>query len=229
MIVGMKFSIPLLAGLLLYGCSSPPPEAEKNAPANAVSAPQAPSEPDNRKVLVVVGDSISAGFNLPVGTSYPDRLQALLDAEKLPWRVVNQGVSGDTTAGGAARIQTVLDQKPSAVLLELGGNDGLRGLPLKSTRENLEKMIAAFQDAGAQVILAGMTLPPNYGPDYIQSFERMYKELAAKYKLTLIPFLLVDIITPDLRYLQQDGIHPTEEGSAIVADTVMKAIRPVLK
>lgn len=152
-----------------------------------------------------------------------------LDKEKLPWRVVNQGVSGDTTSGGVARMQTALERMPAAVLLELGGNDGLRGLPLKSTRENLEKMIKMFQAAGAKVVLAGMTLPPNYGPDYIKGFEQIYRDLAAKYKVPLIPFLLADIITPDLKYFQPDGIHPTAEGAVVVADTVMKTLRPVLK
>jgi len=119
--------------------------------------------------------------------------------------------------------------KPAVVLLELGGNDGLRGLPLKVTRQNLETMIVAFQEAGAKVVLAGMTLPPNYGPDYIKSFENLYKDLAAKYKLKLIPFLLSDIVTPDLRYLQRDGIHPTAEGAEIVSGTVLKVVKPLLK
>jgi acyl-CoA thioesterase-1 len=97
------------------------------------------------------------------------------------------------------------------------------------TRQNLETMIMAFQEAGAKVVLAGMTLPPNYGPDYIKSFEAIYKDLAAKYKVKLIPFLLADIVTPDLRYLQRDGIHPTAEGAEIVSGTVLKVVKPLLK
>jgi acyl-CoA thioesterase-1 len=156
-------------------------------------------------------------------------MQRTLDAENIPWHVVNQGVSGDTTAGGAARITAGLNAMPKVVLLELGGNDGLRGMPLTATRANLEKMITVYQKAGAQVVLAGMTLPPNYGPDYIKGFEQIYKDLAAKYRVKLIPFLLTDMITKDLRYFQPDGIHPTEEGAQIVAKTALKTLRPLLK
>jgi len=181
------------------------------------------------KELVVFGDSLSAGYGLPAGQSFPDDMQRTLDKEGYAWHVVNLGISGDTTEGGVARINSAVRRRPAVVVLELGGNDGLRGLPLKVTRQNLETMIVAFQEAGAKVVLAGMTLPPNYGPDYIKSFEAIYKDLAAKYKLKLIPFLLADIVTPDLRYLQRDGIHPTAEGAEIVSGTVLKVVKPLLK
>jgi acyl-CoA thioesterase-1 len=183
---------------------------------------------DTRKVLVVFGDSLSAGYGLPYGQSFPDRLQKRLDAEGFAWRVVNLGISGDTTEGGVARMDAAVRLKPSIVVLELGGNDGLRGLPLTVTRKNLDTMIAAFTHAGARVVLAGMTLPPNYGPDYIKGFEKNFKDLAAEYKLAFIPFLLADIVTSDLRYLQRDGIHPTAEGAEIVSGTVMRAVKPLL-
>ena len=189
----------------------------------------APLQAQARKVMVVFGDSLSAGYGLPAGQSFPDDMQRTLDKEGYAWKVANLGISGDTTEGGVSRMASALRLKPALVLLELGGNDGLRGLPLKVTRQNLETMIVAFQQEGAKVVLAGMTLPPNYGPDYIQSFEKIYKDLAVKYKLKLIPFLLADIITPDLRYLQRDGIHPTAEGAQIVSDTVLKTVRPLLK
>jgi len=182
-----------------------------------------------RKVLVVFGDSLSAGYGLEAGQSFPDDMQRTLDKEGYKWQVKNLGISGDTTEGGVSRIQSAVRLKPSVVLLELGGNDGLRGLPLKVTRQNLETMIVAFQQAGAKVVLAGMSLPPNWGPDYIRDFQKIYTDLALKYKLKLIPFLLADIVTPDLRYLQRDGIHPTAEGAQIVSGTVLKAIRPLLK
>ena len=182
-----------------------------------------------RKVLVVFGDSLSAGYGLPAGQSFPDDMQRTLDKEGYAWQVKNLGISGDTTQGGVSRINSAVKLKPAVVVLELGGNDGLRGLPLKVTRQNLETMIVAFQEIGAKVVLAGMTLPPNYGPDYIKSFEAIYKDLAVKYKLKLIPFLLADIVTPDLRYLQRDGIHPTAEGAEIVSGTVLKAVKPLLK
>jgi acyl-CoA thioesterase-1 len=202
---------------------------------NAWAAPQGhavvqtlPKE-DTRKVLVVFGDSLSAGYGVPPGQSYPDDLQRKLDAQGYAWRVVNLGISGDTTSGGLARMNAGVALKPAMVLLELGGNDGLRGLPLAMTRENLEQMVAAFQRVGARVVLAGMTLPPNYGPDYIRGFETIYTGLAAKYKLPLIPFLLQDITTRDMRYFQRDGIHPTAEGAQIVSDTVLRTLKPLLE
>ena len=184
---------------------------------------------DHRKVIVVFGDSISAGFGLPSGQSFPDYLQKRLDSGGYSYRVANLGISGDTTEGGASRIDSATSLKPAIVVLELGGNDGLRGMPLASTRANLEQMIRAFQASGAKVVLAGMTLPPNYGPDYIQGFEKIYKDLAAKYKLVLIPFLMSEIVTRDLRYIQPDGIHPTAPGSEIISGTVLKAIHPLLQ
>ena len=182
-----------------------------------------------QRVLVVFGDSLSAGHGLEAGQSFPDDMQRTLDKEGYKWRVVNLGIDGNTTEDGVARIESAVRLKPAVVLLELGGNDGLRGLPLKVTRKNLETMVVAFQQAGAKVVLAGMTLPPNYGPDYIRDFQKIYTDLAAKYKLKLIPFLLADIVTPDLRYLQKDGIHPTAEGAQIVSGTVLKAVKPLLK
>ena len=118
--------------------------------------------------------------------------------------------------------------KPALAIVELGGNDGLRGLPLEVTRKNLDAMITAFEGAGAKVVLAGMTLPPNYGSDYIRRFEKIFKELAAAHHCTLIPFLLSDIVTPDLHLLQRDGIHPTAEGAEIVSGTVLRAVKPLL-
>lgn len=194
----------------------------------SAAAKTAPKE-DTQRELVVFGDSLSAGYGLPAGKSYPDDLQRKFDTMHNRWRVVNMSISGDTTMGGVARMNTAVAVKPELVLLELGGNDGLRGMPLARTRENLEKMIAEFQRVGARVVLAGMTLPPNYGPDYVSGFEKIYTDLAAKYKLTLIPFLLSDIITSDMRYFQRDGVHPTAEGAEVVANTVMRVIQPLLR
>lgn len=193
-----------------------------------VTPPATPPVNDDRKVLVVFGDSLAAGYGLPGGRSFPEVLQKRLTAEGYPWRVVNLGISGDTTEGGVARLDSATALKPSIAIVELGGNDGLRGLPLARTRENLDQMIKAFQSAGAKVVLAGMTLPPNYGPDYIRDFGQIYTSLAEKYHVKLIPFLLGDIVTKDLRYFQPDGIHPTTQGAEIVAGTVEKAVQPLL-
>jgi len=214
----MLYSIFIALFLTINAWAAPPAQA---------SVQTLPKE-DTKKVLVVFGDSLSAGYGVPQGQSYPDDLQRKLDAQGYAWRVVNLGISGDTTSGGLARVNTGLALRPAMVLLELGGNDGLRGLPLAMTRENLDQMIAAFEHVGARVVLAGMTLPPNYGPDYIHSFEAIYTGLAAKYKLPLIPFLLRDIATQDMRYFQRDGIHPTAEGAQIVSDTVFRTIKPLL-
>ncbi|HLH39952.1 MAG TPA: arylesterase [Bryobacteraceae bacterium] len=216
--------------IFLSACSTTHEQAaEDPRPAPpAASAPAPPAPPDDRKVLAVFGDSISAGFGLAPGQSFPDDLQKKIDAEHKPWRVVNLGISGDTTEGGVSRIDSAISLHPSIVLLELGGNDGLRGMPLEATKANLEKMIVAFQQAGAKVVLAGMTLPPNYGRDYIRGFEQIYKDLAAKYKVKLIPFLMADIVTRDLRYIQADGIHPTAQGAEIIAGTVLRSVQPML-
>jgi acyl-CoA thioesterase-1 len=226
-------AIPVLA--LLHGCSSgtkPPAHEAEQATAKAPPA-QPPPAQDNRRVLVVFGDSLAAGQGLEPGQSFPDAVQTKLDAQGYPWRVVNLGISGDTTEGGVSRMDSAILLHPSIVILELGGNDGLRGLPQASTRANLDTMIRTFQRAGARVVLAGMTLPPNYGPDYIQGFQKIYKDLASQYRLTFIPFLLSDIVTPDpgsknLRYFQRDGIHPTADGAMIVSETVLRAIKPLL-
>jgi acyl-CoA thioesterase-1 len=219
MLVIVRFVLSLAMLAALAPSLAPQTRAPAGATANAA---------DSRRVLLVFGDSLSSGYGLSRGESFPDRLQRRLDAEGYGWRVVNQGISGDTTSGGVSRLKNALAQSPSVVLLELGGNDGLRGTPLATTRKNLETMIQAFQGAGARVVLAGMTLPPNYGPDYVGGFEKIYKDLAAQYRITLIPFLLAEIITPDLRYLQRDGIHPTAQGAEIVSGTVMRALKPLL-
>jgi acyl-CoA thioesterase-1 len=221
---------PFLLGITLFlaACSSTPPPAEAPKESVVPQKPPAPAAPDDRKALVVFGDSLAAGYGLEPGQSFPDDLQKKLDAEKLPWHVINLGISGDTTQGGVERIDSAMALKPKIVLLELGGNDGLRGLPLAVTRKNLETMIAAFQTAGAKVVLAGITLPPNYGPDYIQGFDTIFRDLAREHKLPFIPFLLSDIVTKDLHYFQRDGIHPTADGAEIVSGTVYRTLKPLL-
>lgn len=195
--------------------SEPTPEVSETTPA------------DSRPVIVAFGDSLTAGFGVAPGKSYPDDLQRLLDAAGYRYNVVNMGVSGDTTSDGVQRLPDVLGAKPAIVILEFGGNDGLRGLPVATSRANQTQMIQALQGAGIRILLAGMTLPRNYGSDYIQSFERVYADLAQQFHLALIPFLLDGVGGhPDLT--QPDGIHPTAQGCEIVSRNVMKYLTPLL-
>ncbi len=178
-------------------------------------------------MIVAFGDSLTTGFGADPGKSFPDFLQKDLDQAGLHWHVVNAGVSGNTTTDGVSRLPEALGYKPRVTIVEFGGNDGLRGLPIETTRANLEQIIRALRDAGSAVVLAGMTLPPNYGPDYVRGFEQVYKDLANKYKVARIPFLLEGVAThPNL--MQRDGIHPTAEGNEIVATTVIRYLKPLL-
>lgn len=224
----VRIALLVLTYLVITGCNKSE-ETQQSAPVEQTRV-QAPKVSDSRKVLLIFGDSLSE-VGADQGVSFPDLLQKRIDAKGYAWRVVNQGASGDTTSDGVNRMQAAIDAKPQILVLELGGNDGLRGIPTAASRKNLETMIETFQKAGIRVVLAGMSLPPNYGADYIRSFEAMYRELADQYKLTLIPFLLSDIARqlakrPGL--LGSDGIHPTPEGNQVVADTVMRAIEPLI-
>jgi acyl-CoA thioesterase-1 len=211
---------------LLCGCGKLEDPASKSTPAAAPAPP--PAAADTRRAIVCFGDSITAGFGLDAGQSFPDLLQQDLDRRALRYRVVNLGVSGDTTQDGLARLPMALAEKPAIVLLELGGNDGLRGIPLSITQANLARMIEAFQSAGAPIVLAGMSLPPNYGPAFIQKFEALYKSLAAKYQVTLIPFLLEGVGAHD-EFMQRDGLHPNAAGARKVEALVMQTLAPLLK
>ena len=182
---------------------------------------------DNRPRIVAFGDSLTAGLGVAAEEAYPARLQRRLDEQGLRYRVINAGVSGDTTAGGVRRVDWVLKSRPDLVILELGGNDGLRGLNLDETKANLERIIKRCQDASVTVILAGMKLPPNYGAEYTKGFEAIYPALAKQYRLTLIPFFL-DGVAGSASLNQADGIHPTSEGYRIIADKVMETVKPLL-
>ncbi len=214
--------------LLLWHCGSSRNTAQTSAPQVPPITAERAAAADNRPAIVAFGDSLSAGFGADPGKSFPDFLQKDLDGAGLRYRVINAGVSGDTTTDGVERLNDVVELRPAVVILELGGNDGLRGLPVDNTRANLERMVDALQKSGAQVVLAGMTLPRNYGAAYINSFERIYADLAKKYKLVLIPFLLEGVGGVD-RYMQADGIHPTAEGNEKVAATVFRYVKPILK
>lgn len=187
-----------------------------------------PATPDTRPRIVAFGDSLTAGLGVPAEESYPAQLQRSLDALGYSYRVVNAGVSGDTTAGGLRRVPWILTNKPDVVILELGANDGLRGLSVDQTRHNLREIIQRLQEAGVGVVLAGMKLPPNYGQDYLARFEGIYPSLAKEYRLPLIPFFL-DGVGGSASLNQADGIHPTAKGYALVVEQVLKILGPLLK
>jgi len=179
-------------------------------------------------VILALGDSLTAGYDVPEEANYPSRLQQRLRKEGYPHRIVNAGVSGDTTAGGLRRIQWLLKHDPEIVILELGANDGLRGLPIIEIYSNLEKIIEICQERQIQVLLTGMKPPPNYGEHYFNEFEMVFFRLAEKYDVAFLPFFL-EGVAGDRKYTQADGIHPVVEGYAIVTDTVWKYLQPMLK
>lgn len=178
-------------------------------------------------VLICYGDSITAGHGLAPGQSFPDALGKLLNARGYHYKVVNQGTSGATTKDAVAGLSTVLRLRPEIVIVEFGGNDGLRGLPLGQTRRNLDQVLSTLASAHIKVLLAGITLPPNYGPDYIQQFNQVFKTLAAKHHTAFVPMIYKDLVhVPGT--IQRDGIHPTAKGSQIIADTLLPALKPLL-
>ena len=179
-------------------------------------------------VILAFGDSLTAGFGVPPGDSYPARLQRLLDEKGYHYKVINAGVSGETTAGGAARIDWVLQHEPGIVILELGANDGLRGLPISEMRKNLGFIIEACLKNGARVLLAGMEITPNLGAEYSKDFRETFTLLAEQYKIPLIPFFLDDVAARP-EFTQSDGIHPLANGYAVVTETVFQYLEPMLR
>jgi len=181
------------------------------------------------KTVVFFGDSLTAGYGLDPDEAYPALIQRQLDAAGRPWRVVNAGLSGDTTSGGLRRLDWILRQKVDAIVIELGGNDGLRGIPVDVTRKNLEAMIERVRakDPNVLIVVAGMQLPTNMGPAYTEAFAALFPEVAKKHGVALIPFLLEGVGgVPELNL--PDGIHPTAEGHRIVAETVARVLLPLL-
>lgn len=180
------------------------------------------------KKIVAFGDSLTAGLGVSSEESYPAQLEKHLQERGFHYEVVNAGVSGETSAGGLRRVEWILKSRPTVVILELGVNDGLRGLPLEQTYANLRSIIDRLRNAGVMVILAGMRIPPNYGESYTGEFFEMYERLAKELSLPLIPFLLEGVAAqPGLN--QADGVHPTAEGYTIVAQNAFQTLEPLLK
>ena len=178
-------------------------------------------------VILAFGDSLTAGFGVPDAQSYPARLQKIIIENGYLHQVVNGGVSGDTTAGGVRRIKWLMKHNPEIVILELGANDGLRGLSLKEMESNLEQIIVICKEGGAKVLLTGMKVPPNYGEEYTVEFEKIYIRLAENHKLSLVPFFL-EGVAGRREYTQPDGIHPLGSGYSIVVQTIWKYLKTLM-
>jgi acyl-CoA thioesterase I len=194
-----------------------------------VATPYAAEPPNiDRPILVCYGDSITAGHGLAYGEAYPDFLEKKLDAQGYRYKVINQGTSGATTKDALAGLPFVLRMHPAVVIVEFGGNDGLRGVPVAESRSNLDQVLTALEKAHVKILLAGITLPPDYGPDYIRSFNQMFRDLAARHHVAFVPMLYQNLVhVPGT--IQDDGIHPTAKGSAIIADTLLPVLKPLLR
>jgi len=204
------------------GLQSEPARPQAASPA-AVQVSKTPARPR----IVALGDSITAGLGLPVDQSYPSLLQRRIDKDGLNYEVVNAGVSGDTSAGGLSRLDWALEGDVRVLIVALGGNDALRALPPAELQQNLSTIIERAQAKHITVLLAGMEAPRNFGRDYIVRFHQVYPDLAKKYNVVLVPFLLQDVAGIE-RLNQRDGIHPTAEGAEIVAGTIWKALQPLV-
>jgi len=214
--------IVLLAALAACGPDAPPAQGGGAAGGTASAATSDPA------LVVFLGDSLTAGYGLAADQAYPALVEERLRREGFDVRVVNAGVSGDTTADGLSRVGWILSQHPDVVAVGLGGNDGLRGLPLDSTEENLRQIVVRCRAAGARVILLGMKIPPNYGFDYAGRFDRMYEKIADDLDVPLVPFLLEGVAAkPALN--QADRIHPNARGQEIVAETVYPYVEEELE
>lgn len=229
--------MPTVLLLLVASACSREPVREARAepaPTPVESAAPAPTPPlstagrrEDRPTVVFLGDSLTAGLGLGEEEAYPALVGELLAERGLPIRVVNAGVSGDTSAGGLARLDWLLSQRPAIVFVALGANDGLRGQPVAAIAANLEAIVERSRAAGARVVLAGMKMPPNYGPEYTRDFEALYGALAQRERLPFLPFLL-EGVAADPALNQPDGIHPTAEGQRRIAAAVAAQLEPVL-
>ncbi|MBO0358528.1 arylesterase [Hymenobacter sp. BT186] len=219
------FSCCLL--LLLAGCNSTTQPAE--APATATPPVATAPAATNTQTILFFGNSLTAGYGVEPEEAFPALIGQKIDSAGLNYTVVNAGLSGETTAGGRSRVGWVLRKPVSVFVLELGGNDGLRGLPLTDTRQNLQAIIDTVRRRSpqARIVLAGMQIPPNLGADYATEFKALYGELARKNQLVLIPFLL-EGVGGVAKLNQQDGIHPTPAGHRLVARTIWPILQPVL-
>ena len=210
-------------------CGKSTAEKEKNNDKEIIDAAAKKQKTADQKVILFFGTSLTAGMGLDPNEAFPAVIQEKIDSLSLPYEVVNAGLSGETTASGKNRINWVLNQKVDIFVLELGANDGLRGVPLNETKNNLQAIIDVVKEKNAdtKIVLVGMEIPPNMGEAYTSEFRNLFPELAKKNNLTLVPFLLKDV--GGIKELNQpDGIHPTAEGQKILANNVWEVLKPVL-
>ncbi|GGF15490.1 arylesterase [Hymenobacter cavernae] len=224
-------TLPILLScwLLLSSCGNNSQPAADTAATTTPDKP-APAKAASKPTILFFGNSITAGLGVDPEQAFPALVGQKIDSAGLGYMVVNAGLSGETTAGGRSRVGWVLRKPVAVFVLELGGNDGLRGLPLTDTRRNLQAIIDTVRQLSpqAKIVLAGMQIPPNLGADYAAQFKQLYGELAQKNKLTLIPFLL-EGVGGVAKFNQRDGIHPTPEGHRLVARTVWAVLQPLLR
>ena len=195
----------------------------------ATAADAGPSSPAPTPVILVMGDSLSAGYGVNVDATWVALLQKRLAGQGYGYRLVNASISGETTGGARPRLPRALKlHRPAIVIIELGGNDGLRGLPLGQVKDNLEAMVTQSQAAGAQPLLVGMRIPPNYGPAYAEQFHAMYSELGAKLKVPVLGFFLDRVALND-KLMQADGIHPAAAGQPLLLENLWPVLQPLLK
>ncbi len=218
----------LSAALACTACGSRDEAPAAAPPSSTVTAAASATPSSEKPRIVVLGDSLTAGLGLSADEAYPSLLQQRLNQEGLPYDVVNAGVSGDTSAGGLSRLDWALDGDVRVLVVALGANDGLRGLPAEELKRNLAEIIRRAQGRHITVVLAGMEAPPNYGRDYAVAFHQIYPSLAKEYHVALVPFLLQGVGGVD-RLNQRDGIHPTAEGARIVADNVWTVLAPIVQ
>jgi acyl-CoA thioesterase-1 len=202
-------------------------EQARGAEAKPPGPSLVPTVKDTRPKIVVLGDSLTAGLGLVETESYPGLLQARIDSEGFAFEVINGGVSGDTSAGGLRRLDWLLTNDVQVLIVALGGNDGLRGLSVSELKDNLSQIVETARAKQVVVILAGMEAPPNFGAEYGAGFRQAFQQVAVKYRVPFIPFLL-DKVAGQPALNQSDGIHPNAQGAAIVADTVWNVLKPIL-
>ena len=215
--------------LLVAGCNNTPDREAAAHPSDTPSIPSAAHNPDNRQTILFFGNSLTAGYGVNPSEAFPALIQNRIDSLKLPYKVVNAGLSGETSAGGRGRIGWVLRQPVAIFVLELGANDGLRGIPVSATITNLQAILDSVKSKypAVELILAGMQIPPSMGDKYTADFKAAYRQLAEKNKVHLIPFILEGVGgIPELN--QPDGIHPTPKGHKIVEENVWKILRGLL-